>query len=130
VLKHTDYLLFDVKHSDAAAHRQYTGLSNKLILQNLRLAATDRVHLLVRVPLVSGVTDTRDNIETTTELIKALGDKMDGIELMPYHRLGLSKYEALGIAYPMGDLPPADMNHVEQIGKMLENLGVHCRISK
>jgi pyruvate formate lyase activating enzyme len=129
-LKYIDYLLFDVKHLDTRAHRKWTKRSNKLVLQNLRLAAAGGVHLLVRMPLIPAVNDTEENIKATAELVKTLGSGVEGIELMPYHRLGLSKYEALGRVYPTGDLSAADMSDVEQARALFETLGVHCSISR
>ena len=129
-LEYADYLLFDVKDIDAEIHRRYTGQSNKLILENLNLAAGSGVHFLVRMPLIPGINDTKDNIQAMAELVKGLGGKMEGIELMPYHRLGSNKCEALERIYPMGDLPAADMNHVEQVRTLFGTLGIHCSISK
>ena len=130
ILNYVNLVLFDLKHSDATAHRDYTGQSNRLVLQNLKLAARSGVHLLVRMPLIPGINDTEENLKATAELINGLGNKVEGIELMPYHRLGSSKCEALGRDYQMGDLSPDDMHHVEHIRTLLESLGVHCHISK
>jgi len=130
ILKYVDYLLFDVKHLEAAVHRRYTGRSNRLVIKNLKVAVTSGVNLLVRMPLVPGINDTECNIKATAELLRAFGKKIEGIELMPYHRLGLTKYKALGRSYPMGELPSADVNWVENVRAQFESFGVCYRISR
>lgn len=129
VLKYVDYLLFDIKCLDPAVHCKYTGRSNKLLLENLRVAAASGVNLLIRMPLIPGINDSEKNIEATTELVKKYGNNGEGIELMPYHRLGLVKYKSLGRVYPMGELPSVDVSHVEKIRKRFESLGVRCSVS-
>lgn len=129
-LLNTDYLLFDVKHCDPTFHLRYTGKSNKLILRNLQFAAASGAHLLVRMPLVPYINDNEDNIKATAELIKSLGSTVEGIELMPYHRLGLSKYEALGRQYAMQHITAIEMSKVEHVQRLFKTLKISCSISK
>ncbi len=130
MIKHTDYLFFDLKHLDPIAHRKWTSRSNRLVLRNLRLAAASGVHLTVRMPLIPSVNDTNENVKATAELVKAVGRGVEGIELMPYHRLALGKYEALGRIYRPRDLPTVDFSHAEQVRALFETLGVRCSISR
>lgn len=88
-----DLWLYDVKTTDPAVHRKYTGVDNAQILANLErlLAAGERVW--VRVPVVPGVNDTVEEMHRLRALLRERAEK---VELLPYHRLGENKYAALG----------------------------------
>lgn len=128
VLPLTDYLLFDLKIMDAEKHQKYTGKSNDLILANAKLAAESVKEILFRMPLVPGINDDEQNIRATAQFIRSL--KQNCIELMPYHRLGKGKYDSLGKKYPMGDLPAAAPEQIESAGKLFEQQGITCSISR
>ncbi|MFC1941157.1 glycyl-radical enzyme activating protein [Chloroflexota bacterium] len=129
VLAVTDYVLFDLKHMDPQVHQQYTGQSNKLILDNARLVAASGVPFLFRIPLIPGVNDTQSNIQATADFVKSLGKDAARVELLPYHRLASSKYEALGRPYQMGDLAALKVTETETVKAAFEELGVVCTIS-
>lgn len=95
----TNLFLYDFKEADPERHRQLTGVSNDQILANL-----DRLHaagaaILLRVPFVPGVNATDANIAALAELSQRL-PRLQGVELMPYHRLGEGKHERLGLEAP------------------------------
>ena len=90
-------ILFDLKHMDPEEHRYYTGMDNDLILSNLEALSEDpqvRAKILVRVPLISGVNDTDDNIELLCRFMKEHG--LVNATLLPYHDLGVSKRRNIG----------------------------------
>ena len=90
-------ILFDMKAIDDAIHRQYTGQSNRLILQNLQQLAADtaiRPKIQMRMPLVSGVNDSWEIIEKTAAFYQAHG--LQRVSLLPYHSLGVSKKKHVG----------------------------------
>ena len=91
------HILYDMKSVDDAVHQQYTGQSNRLILENLHLLAADetvREKLQLRMPLISGVNDASAIIAATVALYRELGLKR--VTLLPYHELGLSKMRNIG----------------------------------
>lgn len=95
--ENVSHILYDMKSIDDAVHQQYTGQSNKLILENLRLLAGDeavREKLQMRMPLIGGVNDTPAIIQATAELYRELG--LRGVTLLPYHELGVSKMRNIG----------------------------------
>jgi pyruvate formate lyase activating enzyme len=111
VLQHVDLLQFDIKHMDPAKHKELTGQSNELILDNLRKVRSikDPRDVIIRVPVVPGCNDAKDNIRATVEFAAELGFRR--IELVPYHRLGTSKYAQYGMDYPLdGCEPPSDVD--------------------
>jgi pyruvate formate lyase activating enzyme len=92
--------LFDVKAMSPEVHAHFTGSSNEAILNNLRaLARKAGDRIIVRVPLVPGCTDSRENLEAIAEMASGLG--LLRVEFMPYHELGRDKYANLGREYPI-----------------------------
>lgn len=86
----TDLFLFDLKLMDSAAHREFTGVPNDLILDNLRKLSPLARDLWIRVPLVPGITDTEENLDAIAEFIKPL-PAVHRISLLPYNKLGEDK---------------------------------------
>lgn len=128
-LRFTDYVLFDIKHMDPEIHRKYTGHSNELILRNAEAVIQTGVPTLFRLPLVPGVNDSLDNITRTAQFVKGLGDNL-AIELLPYHRLGSGKYQALDRHYRMEETKPPTLEQVEHVRETIEKHGVRCSVSK
>jgi pyruvate formate lyase activating enzyme len=130
VLSLTDYVLFDLKHMDSSVHREYTGRPNERILDNAKRVIKSGVPVLFRMPLIPSCNDTLENIMATARFVKSLGgDNTHGIELMPYHRMGIGKYEALDRQYAMGETKPPEPAHVESVRQRFEDFGVRCTVS-
>ena len=102
----TDLFLFDVKHMDSDRHYQLTGVRNELILDNLRWLFENRRNVKVRVPLLKGVNDGEREIETMVRFLEPYKDHRNckGIDLLPYHKMGVNKYAQPGarISPPRG----------------------------
>ncbi len=130
ILQLVDYVLFDIKLADSRLHFKHTGWDNHLILQNLRLVSDSQVPFLIRMPLVPDINDSEENIAQTSRIVKSCGPSCQGLELMPYHRLGVGKYEALSRKYPMGAKPAADQRTVERAQSLFKRLGVDCLVSQ
>jgi pyruvate formate lyase activating enzyme len=127
ILPVVDRVLFDIKHIDPAVHRKYTGKGNGLILRNARVVASSGVPMVCRIPLIPGVNDTRENIEGTINFLKELGSGIP-VELLPYHRLGKPKYEALDKPYPMEGVEPPTRERVEEVKRIFESFGMRTAI--
>lgn len=90
-------ILYDMKSIDDQVHRAYTGVSNQLILENLRMLTADESaagKVTMRMPLIKGVNDTEDIIRRTGEFYRSIGVKK--VNLLPYHNLGISKQRNVG----------------------------------
>jgi len=90
-------ILYDMKSIDDEVHREYTGVSNQLVIDNLRMLAADARtvdKLIMRMPLIKGVNDSDDIIKRTGELYREIGVKR--VNLLPYHSLGISKKRNAG----------------------------------
>ncbi len=94
VLSAADYFLFDLKLMDEAAHRHYTGVSNRTILENFKQLTESGKDLVPRIPLIPGVTDTEENIEGIASLLSQNG--IFYAELMSYNKMAGGKYAMVG----------------------------------
>ena len=126
ILPYLDQYLLDIKHMNPAKHKEYTGRSNELMLENARkIAESGMTELSIRVPVIPGFNDTENEIREIAEFTRSLGN-VRRLHLLPYHRLGQDKYTGLGREYLMGDVePPAEdkmqrLLETEQAGARLE----------
>jgi pyruvate formate lyase activating enzyme len=126
----TDYFLFDLKHMDPDAHRKYTGQSNAQIMRNAALLLEQGADVVFRHPLVPGINDSIRNIEATAGFLTGLGGKAARLEIMPYHRVGESKYRALNMVYAMNGVAAADDEQLEAVRKAYVQCGIKCTISR
>ena len=92
IMPYTDLFLYDVKCVDSEKHKKYTGVGNELILSNLQKLLDANKRVIIRVPVISGVNDSMDEIVK----IKKICTGAEKIELLPYHAMGEHKYAALG----------------------------------
>jgi pyruvate formate lyase activating enzyme len=113
-----DLVLYDLKHMDPEIHRRYTGVSNDLILENARRLAKVKEELIFRVPLIGGVNTDENNIRKLAEFVK--GTAVEEVHLLPYHRLGESKYSKLGRKYTCEGFTP-EREKVEEIQHVLQS---------
>lgn len=129
ILPYLDQYLMDIKHMNPQKHKEFTGKSNELMLENARkVAASGMTELSIRVPVIPTFNDTPDEIRD----IARFADKLPGvnrIHLLPYHRLGQDKYEGLGREYLMKDVLPPTNEHMEMLKKVVtENSKLICQI--
>jgi len=96
VLPYVDLFLYDCKETDSELHRKFTGFDNKLILENLRRLYKAKAAILVRCPVIKGLNDREDHFKNLAALSRELPDLV-GIEILPYHKLGVSKAEHMGL---------------------------------
>ncbi len=129
IYPYVDLVITDIKHMDPHKHREYTGVGNELILQNIAETAKRKIPLIIRIPVIFDHNDDEENIRTTADFIVGrLGNNVLQVQLLPYRQLGLEKYEALGIAYPMGDFQPPERKIWEKkilgLAELLNSYGI------
>lgn len=97
ILDHTDYVLYDLKIIDEKKHRQGTGISNKLILENAGKLVGENKKVLFRTPLIPGFNDSPDDVRSIARFVKyELGlDPAEHLKLLAYNNLGEEKYERM-----------------------------------
>lgn len=129
ILPYLDTYLMDIKHTNPGKHKEFTGRSNELMLENARkIAASGQTNLVIRVPVIPTFNDTPEEISG----IARFADKLPGVKkihLLPYHRLGQDKYEGLGREYLMKDILPPEQEHMLMLKKVVENVSrLECQI--
>lgn len=129
ILPYLDTYLMDIKHMDAAKHREFTGKENTLMVENARKIAESRMcELIIRVPVIPGFNDTEKEILD----IAAYADSLPGvsqIHLLPYHKYGEGKYEGLGRPYLMGNAPMIPGEKMEQWrDAVIRHTALSCQI--
>ena len=104
VSRYTDLFLYDLKVMDAARHLEFCGFSNDQIISNARLLSKSGAEIIFRTPVIPSINDGPDDMRMLEAFIASLPGKHPH-ELMPYHRLGAGKYDALGREYPLSEEP-------------------------
>jgi pyruvate formate lyase activating enzyme len=99
-----DLVLIDIKHTDDAIFKEYTGVSNKKILMNFQTLKDKGVPCEIRVPVIPRVNDTMDNMHSIAALAQGV-ENLVRVELLRYHKTAGAKYELLGKVY---DMPPVE----------------------
>ena len=107
LLKVTDLVLLDIKQTDPEAHRALTGRRNDNILAFAHYLAEKKQPMWVRHVVVPGITDTEEEWRALGYLLAKLPN-VQALEILPYHTMGVTKYEELGIPYPLKGVPAMD----------------------
>lgn len=110
ILPYTGLFLYDVKAISDDLHKQGTGVSNKLILENL-LCLSGKCDIIVRIPVIGGFNDNKAELEKVANFLKKI--KCIKKELLPYHSMGEHKYDALGMEHENYSVP--DMKEIKKI---------------
>lgn len=129
ILPCLDTYLMDIKHTNPAKHKEFTGRSNELMMENARkVALSGKTRLVIRVPVIPTFNDTVEEIQGIARFADTLPG-VDKIHLLPYHRLGQDKYEGLGRPYLMGNVEPPSKEHMETLKKAVHAVcGLDCQI--
>ena len=124
LLRATDLVLLDLKQLDDTIHRDLTGVSNRSVLEFARyLAARDRP-LWIRHVIVPGYTANAESAAATAGFVAELGSAVKRVELIPYHRLGVHKWEALGKQYPLAGTNPPTAEETAAVAAEFRRLGL------
>ncbi|MEI8347744.1 MAG: glycyl-radical enzyme activating protein [Pseudomonadota bacterium] len=126
---HTDLFLYDIKMMDTQKHQQLAGVGNELILNNLKRLAQIHGNISLRIPILPGINDGQENMEQIAQLALQL-PSIKEINLLPYHRSAVAKYERLGQKYPvelnaMGTPDPVTLN---KLAESFSHLGIKVRV--
>lgn len=127
-----DQVFVDIKHMDSETHRELTGVSNELILKNIKEIQETAKQVTIRVPVIPGLNDDEENIIATARFCAEL-EKVTLLELLPFHRLGEHKYDALNKENVMiGVEPPSKeqmQNLREKADEILKKVGKTCKVN-
>lgn len=116
ILEYTDLFLYDIKILNSEKHKQFTGVENQIILNNLKKLFESGARLYIRIPVICGVNDSVEEMQKIRSFIMPY--KPVKIELLPYHKLGEYKYAALNMERIEFESP--DKNVIKQLNSVFE----------
>jgi pyruvate formate lyase activating enzyme len=129
ILQYTDLLLFDIKHLDDIKHFRYTGVSNDLILNNLKLILDNGKDVWLRVPVVPGINDDSGHLEMLKSfIVKNKCSNLKKINLLSYHKIGSSKYKKFRVPYRMNGIEQPSSSRMQELKKYFEETGIKVKI--
>ena len=126
IAKQVDLFLFDLKVIDSQRHRELTGAANHVILSNLALLAGCKSEVVVRLPVIPGYTDDEANLSAICAVAKSSAIRR--IDLLPYHRIAMDKYQRLGMEYRLGSVAPPSAEHMTRVAQYVAGHGIDVRI--
>ena len=119
LMQSTSLVILDLKEIDPEKHRKLTGRDNANILAMARHISDLGVPLWIRHVLVPGLTDDEEGLRRTADFIRSL-KTVQRVEVLPYHTLGLFKWQKLNIPYPLPDAVPPTAEQVRRAEDLLE----------
>jgi pyruvate formate lyase activating enzyme len=129
LIPYTDLFLFDLKHLDNSKHKELTSVPNTLILENYNLLVGSGKDIIIRVPVIPGYNDDPENIRDLRNfLVKTKICSIKKICLLPYHKIGSSKYKRFNIHYRMENVEQPAKERMKELKKYFEETGVKVKI--
>ncbi|NGP45095.1 pyruvate formate lyase-activating protein [Bacillaceae bacterium SIJ1] len=118
LLKMTDLVLLDIKHLNKDLHKQLTGMPNAHIMKFAKLLADKNVPVWIRRVLIPGRTDDPQELTELNKLITKLGN-VQKVEILPYHKMGVYKWEQLNLDYPLAGVEPPTEAEIQRAEELL-----------
>ena len=123
VLDNTDLVLLDIKHMNEEEAKNLTGVGIEKTLKLARHLDERNIPIWLRHVLVPGITDSEENLSQIGELAASLNN-IDRLEILPYHTMGVHKWENMGLDYELKDVRDADADDVARAAEIIEKHGV------
>lgn len=121
-----DLFLYDLKMMDDDKHKKYTGVSNELILDNLKELTQLGKRIFIRIPIIPGINDDA-NLEETGKYLSSING-IEQINLLPYHNISIEKYKRLGEEYSLADIKTPSDDRMDEIAQRLKIFGFKIKI--
>ena len=125
LLQYTDLILLDLKHIDSKKHKFITGMTNEHILDFAQYLSEKNIPVWIRHVLVPTLSDFDEDLYRLADFIKTLNN-VEKIEVLPYHKLGVYKWENLGLEYKLKDVEPPSQERVENAKRILNAALIHA----
>lgn len=123
ILDNTDLVLLDLKHMVEEKSIDLTGVGMDKALKLARHLDSRNIPVWIRHVLVPGITDDTDNLEKLGQFVATLKN-VERFELLPYHSMGIHKWENLGIDYELKDVPDATKKDIKKASEIISKFGV------
>ena len=127
IMNYVDLFLYDLKFIDDDLHQKYTGISNHLILENLKKLTRAGNRIFIRIPVIPGITDGTKNLKDLAGFIYSQ-HSLKHIDLLAYNFLAEEKYKKLNKAYPLQGLRPREDEQMNEIKNIFEKYGFEVSI--
>ncbi len=127
VLDNTDLVLYDLKLIEPGSHVAIVKASNQPILRNAKLIVERRVPMIVRIPLIPGLTETNENIEGIANFVRELDGELP-VNILPYHRIGMGKYTMLDREYTLSELQRQTDERLKEVLDYFKSHRLACDI--
>lgn len=118
ILSFTDLVILDIKHVNENDFLSLTGVSMEKLNNFIEAVNNSKARVLVRHVVVPGITDSKEHLENFKNIIKTIHN-VDKVELLPYHTLGVHKYDSLNYPYKLKNLPPMNKDLCSKLEKQL-----------
>ena len=122
-----DLVLYDIKSADDVRHTRFTGVSNRLILNNLRILGQAHGNIWLRIPVIPGLNDTEEELDAMARLAASVGGVRQ-INLLPYHRTATAKFQRMGRANELADVVPPSSERMQSILNRFTSLRLAARV--
>lgn len=119
LLTYTDLVLLDIKHIDSDTHLKLTGQHNDQVLHFARLLDEKKIRVIIRHVLLPNINSNIHDLKKLRAFLDTLTN-VSAIEVLPYHKQGIKKWEAMGLTYPLSDVPEPMEEEVEQAESILK----------
>lgn len=126
VLPWVDLVMADIKTMDPALHRDWTGVSNERVLDNVRRLAGLNLPLIIRTPVIPGVNDNAKEIGGVADFVADLPN-LQYYELLPYHPLGLGKYASLAMTSRLAEDVRLEPERLKELAAVARQRGIQIR---
>lgn len=128
VARRTDLFLVDLKAWDPEVHRRYTGVSNELIRQNIRVLAENGSDFIIRIPFIGGVNTDEETLRNEAAFLASLPWARKEVNLLPYHDIAKGKHQKLGSSYQPGELVPPTDTEIETARRLFAEQGIRATV--
>ncbi len=115
----TDLFILDIKQINGEKHKQLTGWDNKNILDMARYLSDNGKDMWIRHVLVPGITTDEEDLKELRKFLDTL-KTVRRVEVLPYHTMGITKYEKLGIPYPLLSVEPPTVEEIQRAEQILK----------
>ncbi|WP_027634615.1 trans-4-hydroxy-L-proline dehydratase activase [Clostridium hydrogeniformans] len=127
VCENVDLVLYDLKVIDNEKHKEYIGVDNKIILENLKILVKLNKRVFVRIPLIPGVNTNKKDIEDYIKFLKETGG-IEEVDILPYHNISSEKYNRLNKEYELKDVEVPSEKMLDEIKEDFEKNGFKVKI--
>jgi len=126
ILDYTDLVLLDIKHMDKEKAKELTGVTNDKTMTLAKHLYDRDIPVWIRYVLIPGITDSQDDLEALGDFVSSLSN-IEKVEILPYHVLGIHKWEGMGFEYPLSGVPEATKEDVEKANEILSKYKIEIK---